>query len=173
MVFGTGKTSLRASYGIYDILSLPYFPFLNRTHAIPFFQLGCGERSSCERFSPSNGLDLLNWQMQVKAPTYSRIHRGPTTRRGNLDGRAATAIPDFALMIGYVGSHSVHVPQNIDDMDQVPLSLVTLRCEWATSTLPHPCPVNSSKQNSADQPQLLAYRRLGLYRLFRFTTACW
>jgi hypothetical protein len=32
---------------------------------------------------------------------------------------------DTALMVGYVGSHSVHVPLNIDDMDQVPLSLVT------------------------------------------------
>jgi hypothetical protein len=30
-----------------------------------------------------------------------------------------------ALMVGYVGSHSVHVPENIDDLDEVPPSLVT------------------------------------------------
>ena len=34
--FGTGKTSIRASYGIYDVMPLPYL-FVNRTHSSPFF----------------------------------------------------------------------------------------------------------------------------------------
>jgi hypothetical protein len=33
--------------------------------------------------------------------------------------------PDTALTISYVGSHAVHVPQGIEDADQVPLSQVT------------------------------------------------
>jgi hypothetical protein len=121
-VFGSGKTSLRASYGIYDILSLPYF-FLNRTHAIPFFNSGVVNAPPGSAF-PSNGLDLLN----ASASEGTYIQQNPPrayNQAWNLT--IQQQLPsNFALTVGYVGSHSVHVPQNIDDLDQVPLSLVTI-----------------------------------------------
>jgi len=39
---GSGKTSIRASFGIYDILPLPYL-FINRTHGAPFFLQGTAQ----------------------------------------------------------------------------------------------------------------------------------
>ena len=121
-VFGTGKTSLRASYGIYDILSLPYL-FLNRTHAIPFFNSGVVNAPPASAF-PANGLDLLS----ASASEGTYVQQNPArayNQAWNLT--VEQQLPsNFALMVGYVGSHSVHVPQNIDDMDQVPLSLVTI-----------------------------------------------
>jgi hypothetical protein len=36
---GDGKMSIRAGYGLYDILPLPYLT-VNRTNAAPFFEVG-------------------------------------------------------------------------------------------------------------------------------------
>ena len=139
-VFGTGKTSLRASYGIYDILSLPYF-FLNRTHAIPFFNSGVVNAPPASAF-PSNGLDLLT----ASASEGTYVQQNPPrayNQAWNLT--VEEQLPsDFALMVGYVGSHSVHVPQNIDDMDQVPLSLVTFD---ANGQLHFPIPAGNRSKN--------------------------
>ena len=120
-VFGNGNTSVRASYGIYDILSLPYF-FLNRTHAVPFFNSGLVNAPPASAF-PSNGLDLLS--PSASEATYVQ-QNPPRSYNQAWNLTVEQQLPsNFALMVGYVGSHSVHVPLNNDDTDQVPLSLVT------------------------------------------------
>ena len=121
-VFGDGKTSIRSSFGIYDIMPLPYL-FVNRTHGVPFYVTGVASSPSGSAF-PSGGLSELSPQsseviyVQQNPPrAYNQVW--------NLSVQQQLS-SDTALMVGYVGSHSVHVPLNIDDMDQVPLSLVTI-----------------------------------------------
>ncbi len=120
--FGTGKTSIRASFGLYDIMPLPYL-FVNRTHAAPFYVTGVAQGPPASAF-PGNGLSLLtpaseeaNYVQQNPPRAYNQAWNLTTQQQ---------LTPDIALMVGYVGSHSVHVPLSIDDMDQVPLSQVNI-----------------------------------------------
>jgi hypothetical protein len=119
--FGDGKTSIRASYGIYDVLPLPYL-FVNRTHAVPFFGTGVAQAPSGSAF-PTNGLDLLTPSTAEAAYVQQNPPRGYNQAWNLTVQRQLTS--DLALTAGYVGSHSVHIPVSIDDLDQVPLSNVT------------------------------------------------
>jgi hypothetical protein len=119
--FGTGKTSVRASYGIYDIMPLPYL-FVNRTHASPFYVTGVANSPPGSDF-PQNGLSLLTPSTAEAAYVQQNPPRAYNQAWNLTVEQQVTS--NTALMVGYVGSHSVHVPLNIDDMDQVPLSDVT------------------------------------------------
>jgi Carboxypeptidase regulatory-like domain/TonB dependent receptor/TonB-dependent Receptor Plug Domain len=120
--FGTGKTSIRASYGIYDILALPYL-FVNRTHATPFYVTGVAQGPSGDDF-PRNGLSLLTPATAEAAYVQQNPPRAYNQSWNLTIEHQLTA--KTGLMVGYAGSHSVHVPENIDDMDQVPFSDVTI-----------------------------------------------
>jgi len=119
---GSGKTSIRASFGMYDILPLPYL-FINRTHGAPFFLQGTAETPSPNDF-PNQGLGLLTPNTARVAFVEANPHRAYNDQWNLTIQRQLT--PSTAFMIGYVGSHAVHVPLGIEDMDQVPLSQVTL-----------------------------------------------
>ena len=118
---GSGKTSIRASFGMYDILPLPYL-FINRTHGAPFFLQGTAEAPSPNAF-PNQGLGLLSPNTARVAYIEANPHRAYNDQWNLTIQRQLT--PNTALTIGYVGSHAVHVPLGIEDMDQVPLSQVT------------------------------------------------
>ncbi|HTF72199.1 MAG TPA: TonB-dependent receptor, partial [Edaphobacter sp.] len=119
--FGNGKTSIRASYGIYDVMPLPYL-FVNRTHATPFFVTGVAQAPPGSAF-PANGLSLLTPDKAEAAYVQQNPPRGYNQAWNLTIQQQVTS--NTALMVGYVGSHSVHIPVNIDDMDQVPLADVT------------------------------------------------
>src|SRR5260370_41321711 len=46
---GSGKTAVRASFGMYDILPLPDL-FINRTHGAPFFLQGTAQAPPASAF---------------------------------------------------------------------------------------------------------------------------
>jgi len=124
---GSGKTSIRASFGIYDILPLPYL-FINRTHGVPFFLQGtancpCVDQNNQPLFP--DALSLLQGPGGKSRVAYveANPHRAYNDQWNLTIQRQLTA--NTALTIGYVGSHAVHVPLGIEDMDQVPLSQVT------------------------------------------------
>jgi hypothetical protein len=118
---GSGKTSIRASFGMYDILPLPYL-FINRTHSAPFFLQGTAQTPSPNDF-PNQGLALLTPNTARVAFIEANPHRAYNDQWNFSIQRQLTS--STALTIGYVGSHAVHVPLGIEDMDQVPLSQVT------------------------------------------------
>jgi hypothetical protein len=119
---GSGKTSVRASFGMYDILPLPYL-FINRTHGAPFFLQGTAQSPPSDDF-PNQGLALLTPATARVAFVQANPKRAYNQQWNLSIQRQLTS--DTALMIGYVGSHAVHVPMGIEDMDQVPLSDVTI-----------------------------------------------
>jgi Carboxypeptidase regulatory-like domain/TonB dependent receptor-like, beta-barrel len=124
---GSGKTSIRASFGMYDILPLPYL-FINRTHGTPFFVQG---NANCPCVDSNNqplfpdALSLLQGPGAKARVAYieANPHRAYNDQWNFTIQRQLTA--STALTVGYVGSHAVHVPLGIEDMDQVPLSQVT------------------------------------------------
>jgi Carboxypeptidase regulatory-like domain/TonB dependent receptor len=124
---GSGKTSIRASFGTYDILPLPYL-FINRTHGAPFFLQG---NAVCPCLDPNNqplfpdGLSLLQGPGAKSRVAFveANPHRA-YNNQWNLSIQRQLA-PDTALTVSYVGSHAVHVPLGIEDADQVPLADVT------------------------------------------------
>ena len=118
---GSGKTSIRASFGIYDILPLPYL-FINRTHGAPFFLQGTAQAPPPSDF-PNQGLGALSPNTARVAYVEANPHRAYNDQWNLTIQRQLT--PNTALTIGYVGSHAVHVPLGIEDLDQVPLSQVT------------------------------------------------
>jgi hypothetical protein len=118
---GDGKTSVRASFGIYDILPLPYL-FINRTHSAPFFLQGTAQSPSPNDF-PNQGLGLLTPNTARVAFVQANPGRAYNQQWNLSIQRQITS--STALTVGYVGSHAVHVPLGIEDMDQVPLSQVT------------------------------------------------
>jgi carboxypeptidase family protein/TonB-dependent receptor-like protein len=120
--FGTGKTSIRASYGIYDILPLPYL-FVIRTHSSPFFVTGIVQAPPGSDF-PGNGLSLLTPATGEATFIQQNPPRAYNQAWNLTIQHQVTA--KTALTIGYVGNHSVHVPETIDDEDQVPASQVTV-----------------------------------------------
>jgi Carboxypeptidase regulatory-like domain/TonB dependent receptor len=117
---GSGKTSVRASFGIYDILPLPYL-FINRRGA-PFFLQGTAQAPPSSDF-PNQGLGLLRPNTARVAFVEANPHRAYNDQWNLTIQRQLT--PNTALTIGYVGSHAVHAPLGIEDLDQVPLSQVT------------------------------------------------
>jgi len=124
---GSGKTAVRASFGTYDILPLPYL-FINRTHGAPFFLQGnancpCVDQNNQPLFP--DGLSLLQGPGAKARVAFieANPHRA-YNNQWNLSIQRQLAA-DTALTISYVGSHAVHVPQGIEDADQVPLANVT------------------------------------------------
>ena len=138
--FGNGKTSIRASFGIYDVLPLPYL-FLNRTHGVPFFSTGIVQNPPGSQF-PNGGLASLT----PNTTEVISVQQNPPrayNQAWNFTVEHQLA-SDIAVTVGYVGSHSVHVPLNIDDEDQVPASLVTTS---PSGQLIFPIPAGGKKSN--------------------------
>jgi hypothetical protein len=144
---GSGKTSIRAAFGTYDILPLPYL-FINRTHGAPFFLQG---NANCPCLDQNNqplfpdGLSLLQGPGAKSRVAFveANPHRSYNDQWNLTIQRQIT--PNTAVTIGYVGSHAVHVPLGIEDMDQVPLSQVTTAPDGHL-LFPIPQPVGNFKQ---------------------------
>jgi hypothetical protein len=118
---GSGKTSIRAGYGIYDLLPFAYL-IENRTNGFPVFLQGSISAPPPSSF-PTGAIQLV--QIGAKRATF--VERNPPRAyymQWNLTVQRQLA-SDLAMTVGYVGSRGNHLPRSIEDINQVPLSLVT------------------------------------------------
>ena len=118
---GSGKTSIRAGFGIYDVLPFPY-TIENRTNGPPFTQIGNVNSPPASSF-PTGALAFLTpgslrGVFVEQNPKRAYVQEWNFTIQRQL---AANAV----LSVGYVGSRANHLPRIIGDTDQVPFSLVT------------------------------------------------
>ncbi len=120
--FGDGKTAIRSGFGIFDIVPLPYL-FTNRMpRSTPFFKQGIIVSPPGESF-PNGAFRLLG----PRALRVAHVQFDPDRAykmQWNLNIQREV-IKDLTFMVGYVGSSGVHIPQSIEDIDQVPATLVT------------------------------------------------
>jgi hypothetical protein len=116
--FGDGHTVVHASFGIFDVLPLPY-EFQNmETRAAPFYTLESNSNASqLAGTFYQGGLAKLN----PKSQSVSWIEQNPKRNyvmQWNLDiQRQLTS--DLTATVGYVGSRGVHQPQRVDDANIV------------------------------------------------------
>lgn len=119
---GSGKMSIRSGFGVYDVLPLPYL-IENRTNGYPVFLQGTVTPPPALPF-PNGAIELV--QVGSKRETYMQSN---PPRAYNMQWNFTIQrqlARDLALTVGYVGSRGNHLPRSIEDMDQVPLSQVTI-----------------------------------------------
>ncbi len=129
--FGTGKTSIRGAFGMYDVLPLPYEFELLSLFSTPFFEaatirpplLAAGD-------FPTNAFVKAN-NFVATNPNPNKVLRNgyiePNPNRSYVLQWTLNVqrelFRDFTVTAGYIGSHGVHQPFHADDVnDFLPIS---------------------------------------------------
>jgi hypothetical protein len=120
---GSGKTAVRAGFGIFNVLPLPNLLSGNLNHAIPFFDLVTVNNPSLATFPlfPTAGAPLgaaaTGYYLQPDPPEAYKL-------QWNLDVQRQIT-NSLSVTVAYVGSRGVHLPFRYGDVNVVPPSLVT------------------------------------------------
>jgi hypothetical protein len=117
---GNGTTAIRSGFGVYDVLPFPYL-MENRTNSFPYFEEGTVDAPPANAF-PTGGLALIK-PSSLRASYVEQNPRRAYSKQWNLTIQRQL-IANAALTVGYVGSHGSNLPRSIEDVNQVPLSLV-------------------------------------------------
>jgi Carboxypeptidase regulatory-like domain/TonB dependent receptor len=114
--FKDGKTAIRGGFAIFDVLPLPYEFGLNTAATAPFQIIGLDPNATLGNgidpnigFNPNkirnrfvdqdpHRADVLNWNLNIQREI----------------------VPQWTLLVGYVGSRSVHLSVAADDINLVP-----------------------------------------------------
>ena len=118
---GDGTTAVRTGIGVYDVLPFPYL-MENRTNSFPYFEEGTVNAPPPGAF-PSGGLAVIT-PSSLRASYVEQDPRRAYMTQWNLTIQRQLA-GNAALTAGYVGSHGTNLPRSIEDVNQVPLSLVS------------------------------------------------
>jgi hypothetical protein len=130
---GKGKTSVRAGFGIFDNLPLPYLFGATSLLSAPFFELGNITTLPQGSF-PSGAFPLLT------TPTLRYAYIQPNPPRSydmewNLNIQQSIA-PDTVLQVGYTGSRGVHLPYFTNNFDMVLPTLTPQGYVWPVNGTP-------------------------------------
>lgn len=114
--FGNGKTSVRAAFGIFDVLPLPYEFGLNTAATAPFQIIGADRNASL-----GTGVADPNINFNRQAIRNRYIQQNP--QRAAVYNWSANLQQDlgrgFIGTVGYVGSRSTHLSTATDDINLV------------------------------------------------------
>ena len=120
--FADGKTAIRAAFGIFDVLPLPYEFGLNTAATAPFQIIGA---DSAAKLGTGVIDPNVNFNQQKVRNRY--IQQDP--KRAAVYNWNVNAQRDlgqgFTAVVGYVGSHSTHLSVAADDVNLVPTTLVS------------------------------------------------
>jgi hypothetical protein len=118
--FRTGKTSVRGSFGLFDVLPLPGYFLLQENQAAPFMIFA----STNTKTNPnvpgaffSGGENLLTNSVPPSRLSTSTIEPHPHRNyvlQWNLNVQRQIT-PDLSLTVGYIGSHGIHMLIRGDD----------------------------------------------------------
>jgi len=127
--FGSGKSSVRGAFGMYDVLPMTYLYELLSILTAPYLQTGSVGGLTAAAF-PTGAYSLLN----VSTLRYSFVE--PHPRRSylmewNLSVQRELA-KELTLNVGYIGSHGVHLPFRADDVNTVQPALTSQGYVWPT-----------------------------------------
>lgn len=127
--FKTGKTSLRGGFGIYDVLPLPWAYVQVAGSTIPFGVTVAGGNLPVGSF-PTGAPALIPFIPSKAASPYFNQHpRRSYDMNWNLNIQREIT-PSLTAMVGYVGSHSVHLPWKALDQDMVLPTLTSAGYLW-------------------------------------------
>lgn len=126
--FGTGKTAVRAGFGIFDILPLPYQFELLSALAAPYLQVGsvvyANSAAPYTSAQPGDGKFAHGSFAAIQAPsTLRQSYIQPNPGRSYLMEWNTNVQQDlgrsFSMMLGFVGSKGVHQPFRTDEVNTV------------------------------------------------------
>ena len=115
--FGNGKTAVRAGFGMFDVLPLPYLIQFNAMFAAPFYEGGNSTSLPSGSF-PSGAFAFVN-----SPDTFRQAYFDPHPPRNyvmqwNLTIQRELG-KDLSALVGYVGSRGIHQPFRVEDVDIV------------------------------------------------------
>lgn len=125
--FRNGRTSIRAAFGIYDVLPLPYEFELLTILSAPYFQLGNLTNPPIGSF-PKLAFGMVNSLRLRNAYIDSNPKRNYVMQWNASIQREV--LPDFSLFVGYVGSRGVHLPYHLEDFNFVLPTLTPQGYVW-------------------------------------------
>ena len=115
--FGNRKTAVRAGFGIFDVLPLPYLIQFNAMFAAPFYEGGNSTSLPSGSF-PSGAFAFVN-----SPDTFRQAYFDPHPPRNyvmqwNLTIQRELG-KELSVLVGYVGSRGIHQPFRVEDVDIV------------------------------------------------------
>jgi hypothetical protein len=130
---GNGKTSIRAGFGIFDNLPLPYLFAVTSLLSAPFFELG-NITTLLQGSFPTGAFPLLT------TPTLRYAYIQPNPPRSydmewNFNIQQSIAL-DMVLQVGYTGSRGVHLPYFTNNFDMVLPTLTPQGYVWPVNGAP-------------------------------------
>jgi len=128
--FHNSKTAVRGSFGIFDVLPLPYQFYFGILRSAPFYQEGAiGGLPPGSFYAGAFPLLTPN--------TLRANHIEPNPPRNYVEqwnlNMQRELTPNFTATIGYVGSHGVHQSFRVNDMDIVMPTLTPQGYLWPNS----------------------------------------
>lgn len=114
--YGNGRTSVRAGFGMYDVLPLPYEFGLNTAATAPFQIIGSDPNAQLGTGSPDANVNFNRQQIRNR-------YVDPHPKRADVLNWNLNIQQDlgqgWTLLAGYVGSRSVHLSVASDDINLV------------------------------------------------------
>ncbi|MGB7845351.1 MAG: carboxypeptidase regulatory-like domain-containing protein [Candidatus Acidiferrum sp.] len=125
--FKTGKTSIRGALGLYDVLPLPYQFELLTLLSAPFTEgastpVTSGDFPAGGYAKASNPTNLRNAYVGQN-PHRSYVEQWTLNVQREI-------VPNLTAIVGYVGSHGVHLPFHADEINDVQPTLASAGYLW-------------------------------------------
>jgi len=115
--FRDGKSSVRAGFGMFDVLPLLYEVWIMQVNSAPFTEQGSVSHLPAGSF-PSGAFPLLGPASTLRTSYIQGNPHRNYVMTWNLSLQREI-VPNLTGMVAYVGSHGVHQPFRADDMNDV------------------------------------------------------
>jgi len=137
--FSTGKTSVRAAFGIFDVLPLPYLYTIGSSLTYPFAVTGSATATGTPALTPGSfptgayniitSLPLAEQQTTYAARYIQQYPQRSYAMNWNLNIQRQF-MSNWTAMVGYVGSHTLHEEVTYDDANMVVPTAINGRLFW-------------------------------------------
>jgi hypothetical protein len=124
---GSGKTSVRGAFGIYDVLPLPYQFELLTLLSAPFTE-GASTPVVAGDF-PSKGYAKAQLPTNLRNAFVEQNPHRSYVEQWTLNVQHEV-IRNFTVTAGYVGSHGVHLPFHVDEINDIQPTLTPVGFLW-------------------------------------------